>query len=234
MVEYDLRSISTMHDKNFLKEHAVYQIYPVSFCDSNRDGIGDLRGIISKLDYLYGIGIRTIWLSPIYASPMVDFGYDISDYRKINPLFGTMEDFDALMKETKKRGMKVIMDLVVNHTSDQHEWFQEALKEKDSPYRDYYYFRKGKIDKNGKYTYPNNWTSNFMGPAWESVPGEEGMYYLHIFTKQQPDLNWHSPSVLKEVEDIIRFWMDKGIYGFRCDVISEIYPSSELLVICNL
>lgn len=226
MIEYDLRSISTMHDKNFLKEHAVYQIYPVSFCDSNGDGIGDLRGIISKLDYLYGIGIKTIWLSPIYASPMVDFGYDISDYRKINPPFGTMEDFDVLMEETKKRGMKVIMDLVVNHTSDQHEWFQEALKDKDSPYRDYYYFRKGKIDKNGKYTYPNNWTSNFIGPAWEKVPGEEGMYYLHIFTKQQPDLNWHNPSVLKEVEDIIRFWMDKGIYGFRCDVISEIYKES--------
>lgn len=215
-----------MHDKRFLKEHAVYQIYPISFCDSNGDGIGDLKGIISKLDYLQDIGIRTIWFSPIYASPMADFGYDISDYRKINPLFGTMDDFDTLMEETKNRDMKVIMDLVVNHTSDQHEWFQKALQDKYSPYRDYYYFRKGKKDKKGNYTYPNNWTSNFMGSAWEPVKDEEGMYYLHIFTKQQPDLNWHNPQVLKEVEDIIRFWMDKGVYGFRCDVISEIYKES--------
>ncbi len=215
-----------MNNKEFLKEHAVYQIYPISFCDSNGDGYGDLNGITSKLDYLQDIGIHTIWLSPIYESPMVDFGYDISDYRKINPLFGTMDDFDRLMEETKKRDMKVIMDLVVNHTSDQHSWFQEALKDKNSPYRDYYIFKQGKKDEKGKWTYPNNWTSNFTGSAWEEVPNEEGMYYLHLFTKQQPDLNWHNAKVYEEVKDIITFWMDKGVYGFRCDVISEIYKES--------
>lgn len=215
-----------MNSKEFLKEHAVYQIYPISFCDSNNDGYGDIKGIVSKLDYLKEIGIKTIWLSPIYKSPMVDFGYDISDYKSINPLFGTMDDFHLLMDETKKRGIKVIMDLVINHTSNQHEWFQKALKDKDSPYRDYYYFRKGKKDKKGRWTYPNNWTSNFVGSAWEKVENEEGMYYLHIFTKQQPDLNWHNPKVLEEVEDIISFWMDEGVYGFRCDVISEIYKES--------
>ena len=215
-----------MNHKEFLKEHAVYQIYPISFCDSNGDGYGDLNGITSKLDYLKDIGIHTIWLSPVYMSPMVDFGYDISDYRKINPLFGTMDDFDHLMEETKKRDMMVIMDLVVNHTSDQHAWFKEALKDKNSPYRDYYIFKQGKKDENGKWIYPNNWTSNFTGSAWEEVPNEEGMYYLHLFTKQQPDLNWHNPKVYEEVKDIIEFWMDKGVYGFRCDVISEIYKES--------
>ena len=214
------------HTKDFLKEHAVYQIYPISFKDSNQDGKGDLKGITSKLDYLHDIGIRIIWLSPIYCSPMVDFGYDISDYRNINPIFGTMDDFDELMKEATKRDIKIIMDLVVNHTSDQHEWFKSALKDKNSPYRDYYIFKQGKKNSKGGFDYPNNWESNFTGPAWEEVPGEEGMFYLHIFTKQQPDLNWHNPQVLKEVEDIISFWMDKGVYGFRCDVISEIYKES--------
>lgn len=215
-----------MHNIEFLKEHAVYQIYPISFCDRNDDGKGDLKGIISKLDYLKDIGIKIIWLSPIYESPMMDFGYDISDYKKINPIFGTMDDFDVLMKEATDRGIKIIMDLVVNHTSDQHTWFKEALKDKNSPYRDYYIFKEGKKDKKGNYTYPNNWTSNFTGSAWEKVEGEEGMYYLHIFTKQQPDLNWHNPKVLEEVESIIKFWMEKGVYGFRCDVISQIYKDS--------
>ena len=215
-----------MNSKEFLKQHAVYQIYPISFCDSNGDGKGDLKGILSKLDYLQDLGIKILWLSPIYVSPMFDMGYDIADYRNINPIFGTMEDFDELLAEVNKRGMKLVMDLVVNHTSDQHPWFQEALKNPQSKYRDYYVFRKGRKDKKGNYTYPNNWTSNFTGPAWEKVPGEEGMYYLHIFSKQQPDLNWHNPAVLKEVEDIMAFWMDKGVYGFRCDVISEIYKES--------
>ena len=215
-----------MNSKEFLKEHAVYQIYPISFCDSNGDGKGDLKGIISKLDYLKDLGIRILWLSPIYKSPMFDMGYDISDYKSINPIFGTMEDFDTLLEEVNKRDMKLVMDLVVNHTSDQHPWFQKALKDPNSKYRDYYVFRKGRKDKKGNYTYPNNWTSNFTGPAWEKVPNEEGMYYLHIFSKQQPDLNWHNPAVLKEVEDIMAFWMDKGVYGFRCDVISEIYKES--------
>ncbi len=211
---------------NFLKEHAVYQIYPISFKDGNRDGKGDLKGIIEKLDYLLDIGIKIIWLSPIYRSPMFDMGYDISDYYQINPIFGTMDDFDRLMEETKKRGMRVIMDLVVNHTSDEHPWFQEALKNKDSKYRDYYIFKEGKKRKNGKSLPPNNWESNFTGSAWEKVEGEENTYYLHLFHKKQPDLNWHNPEVLKEVENIISFWMDKGVYGFRCDVISEIYKES--------
>lgn len=213
-----------MWEQKDLKEHAVYQIYPMSFCDGNGDGKGDLKGIISKLDYLKDLGIHLVWLSPIYESPMVDMGYDISDYYKINPIFGTMEDFELLIEEAKKRDIRIIMDLVVNHTSDQHQWFQEALKNPNSKYRNYYYFREGK--GKDKKDYPNNWTSNFTGPAWDSVPGEPGMYYLHIFSKQQPDLNWHNPEVLKEVEDIIAFWMDKGVYGFRCDVISEIYKTS--------
>lgn len=211
---------------NFLKEHAVYQIYPISFKDGNRDGKGDLKGIIEKLDYLADIGIRIIWLSPIYRSPMFDMGYDIADYYQINPMFGTMEDFDKLMEETKKRGMRVIMDLVVNHTSDEHPWFVEALKDKNSKYRDYYIFKEGKKDKKGKSLSPNNWESNFTGSAWEKVEGEDNTYYLHLFHKKQPDLNWHNPEVLKEVENIISFWMDKGVYGFRCDVISEIYKQS--------
>ncbi len=214
------------HTKEFLKEHAVYQIYPISFQDSNNDGKGDLKGITSKLDYLHDIGIKIIWLSPIYCSPMADFGYDISNYKDINPIFGTMADFDELMEKATEKGIKIVMDLVVNHTSDQHEWFQQALKDKNSPYRDYYIFKEGKKNKKGGYDYPNNWESNFTGSAWEPVPGEEGMFYLHIFTKQQPDLNWHNPKILEEVEDIITFWMDKGVYGFRCDVISEIYKES--------
>lgn len=215
-----------MNTKNFLKEHAVYQIYPISFKDGNGDGIGDLQGIISKLDYLKDLGIKIVWLSPIYKSPMFDMGYDISDYRSINPMFGTMEDFEELIKEAEKRGIKILMDLVVNHTSDQHPWFQEALHNPNSKYRKYYIFMQGKKDKKGNWTYPNNWQSSFTGPAWEPVPGEEGMYYLHLFSKQQPDLNWHNPEVLKEVEDILTYWMDKGVYGFRCDVISEIYKDS--------
>lgn len=211
---------------NFLKEHAVYQIYPISFKDGNGDGKGDLKGIIQKLDYLKEIGIRMIWLSPIYRSPMFDMGYDISDYYDINPMFGTMDDFDALMEETKKRGIRVIMDLVVNHTSDEHPWFKEALKDKNSKYRDYYIFKEGKKDKKGRELPPNNWQSNFTGSAWEKVEGEENTYYLHLFHKKQPDLNWHNPEVLEEVEKIISFWMDKGVYGFRCDVISQIYKES--------
>lgn len=211
-----------MWEQKDLKEHAVYQIYPISFCDGNGDGKGDLLGIISKLDYLKNLGIHLVWLSPIYESPMVDMGYDISDYYKINPLFGTMEDFELLIAEAKKRDIRIIMDLVVNHTSDRHAWFQEALKNPNSKYRDYYYFQKGRSEKE----YPNNWTSNFTGPAWEAVPNEPGMYYLHIFSKEQPDLNWHNKAVLKEVENIMTFWMDKGAYGFRCDVISEIYKTT--------
>jgi oligo-1,6-glucosidase len=211
-------------DKGLLAENAVYQIYPISYKDSNGDGKGDLKGIISKLDYLQSIGIHLIWLSPIYMSPMFDMGYDISDYKKVNPIFGTMEDFDTLIAEAKKRNIRIIMDLVVNHTSSEHPWFKAALADPTSPYRDYYIFREGKGKNHSEY--PNNWTSSFLGPAWSEVPNEKGMFYLHIFTDKQPDLNWHNPAVLKEVEDILSFWMDKGVYGFRCDVITYIYKDS--------
>ena len=208
-------------EQSLLKENGVYQIYPISFKDSNTDGKGDLKGIISKLDYLQSIGVKIIWLSPIYVSPMIDMGYDVADYKNINPIFGTMEDFDNLISETKKRDMKVVMDLVVNHTSSEHYWFKEALANPNSKYRKYYYFRKG---KNGGY--PNNWTSTFTGPAWEKVEGEDDMYYLHLFSKYQPDLDFHSEELIQEVESILKFWFDKGIYGFRCDVISCFYKNS--------
>ena len=208
-------------EEKFYQSHAVYQIYPRSFCDSNGDGIGDLRGIISKLDYLKDLGVGILWLSPVYRSPNADFGYDISDYRDINPDYGTMADMDRLIAEAKSRGIRIVMDLVVNHTSDEHRWFIES-KKKDSPYRDYYYWREG---KNNNTLPPNNWTSNFGGSAWTYVP-ESGSWYLHIFGKKQPDLNWHNPKVLEEVESLLRFWLDKGIYGFRCDVINQIWKES--------
>ena len=207
--------------KQVYKERIIYQIYPLSFKDANNDGYGDLKGIIEKLDYLKDLGIGMIWLSPIYASPLKDNGYDISDYYKINPLFGTMEDFDDLIAEAKKRDIKIVMDLVINHTSNQHPRFQEALKNKDSKYRNYYYFRKG----NGKKP-PNNWNSAFSGSCWEKVPNEDNMYYLHLFTKEQPDLNYHNEEVIKEVENILRFYLDKGVSGFRCDVINQIYKTN--------
>lgn len=208
-------------EQDRLRRYGVYQIYPISFCDSDGDGKGDLKGILSKLDYLSSLGIHNLWLSPIYVSPMRDMGYDIADYYAINPIFGTMEDFATLVKEAEKRDIKIIMDLVVNHTSSDHPWFQEALKAPDSKYRDYYIFRKG---ENGKR--PNNWTSSFGGSAWEEVEGEKGTYYLHLYGKEQPDLNWHNEEVYQEVKKILNFWMDKGVYGFRCDVISEIYKTS--------
>lgn len=209
------------NNPNFIKEHAIYQIYPISFCDSNNDGYGDINGIISKLDYIKDLGIRIIWLSPIYKSPMVDMGYDVEDYYSINPFFGTMDDFDNLIKEANKRDIKIIMDLVVNHTSSNCMWFKKALEDKNSKYRDYYIFKEGKDGK-----YPNNWESNFTGTAWEKVKNEDNTYYLHLFTKEQPDLNFRCEDVIKEVESIIAFWMDKGVYGFRCDVISAIYKES--------
>jgi oligo-1,6-glucosidase len=208
-------------EAKFFQTHAVYQIYPRSFCDSNGDGIGDIPGIISKLDYLKDLGVGILWLSPVYASPNADYGYDVSDYRAINPDFGTMADMDRLIAEAKSRGIRIVMDLVVNHTSDEHKWFVES-KKPTSPYRDYYYWKEGKSNNTLP---PNNWTSNFGGSAWTYVP-ESGAWYLHIFGKKQPDLNWHNPKVLEEVEGILRFWLDKGIYGFRCDVINQIWKDS--------
>ncbi len=201
-------------NREWWRNAIVYQIYPRSFNDSNGDGIGDIPGITEKLDYLKELGVDCLWLSPVYASPNCDNGYDISDYKSIHPDFGTMEDFDRLLKEAGDRGIKIIMDLVINHTSDEHEWFQKALAG-DEKYREYYYFRKKR----------NNWGSFFGGKAWEKVPGED-MYYLHLFSKKQPDLNWHNPEVYNEVCDIMRFWLDKGVAGFRCDVINVIYKNS--------
>lgn len=203
--------------KNWWKESVVYQIYPRSFNDSNGDGIGDLRGIIQKLDYLKELGIDIIWLSPIYQSPNDDNGYDISNYREIMDEFGTMADFDEMLAGIHERGMKLLMDLVVNHTSDEHEWFVQAKSSKDSPYRDYYYWKPEKI---------NNWKSFFGGDAWE-YEEQSGEYYLHLFTKKQPDLNWENPKVRAEVYDIMRFWLDKGVDGFRMDVIPLISKRLE-------
>lgn len=198
------------HDK------VAYQIYPKSFMDSNGDGIGDLRGIISKLDYLKELGIDIIWLSPIYKSPFVDQGYDIADYYTIAEEFGTMEEFDELLAEAKKRGMYIIMDLVINHCSDQHEWFQKALADPDGEYADYFYFRKG---KNGNP--PSNYRSYFGGSCWEPVSGTD-KYYLHMFAKEQPDLNWENPKLRQELYKMINWWLDKGLSGFRIDAIINI------------
>lgn len=195
------------------KEAVVYQVYPRSFKDSNGDGIGDLKGITSELDYIQGLGINTIWLSPHYDSPNADNGYDIRNYRKVMTEFGTMADFDELLKGIKQRNMKLVLDLVVNHTSDEHDWFVESRKSKNNPYRNYYIWRPA---KNGKE--PNNWTSFFSGSAWKLDP-PTGEYYLHLFAEKQPDLNWDNPKVRYEVYDLMKFWLDKGVDGFRMDVI---------------
>ena len=206
------------------KKSVVYQVYPKSFKDSNGDGLGDLNGLTEKLPYLEKLGVDVIWLNPIFKSPQVDNGYDISDYREIEPTLGTMGDFERLLAEAHKRGLKIILDLVVNHTSDKHYWFEEAKKSKDNPYHDYYIW-KDEI--------PNNWGSSFGGSTWEYVE-EVGQYYLHLFAKGQPDLNWENPKVREEVQDILRFWLDKGIDGFRMDVITLIskdpaYPDGPVI-----
>ncbi|WP_312640691.1 alpha-glucosidase [Hydrogenoanaerobacterium sp.] len=198
------------------KSSVVYQIYPRSFMDSDGDGIGDLAGITQKLDYLTELGVDMVWISPIFQSPNDDNGYDISDYRAIMPEFGTMEDFDLLLAKAHERGLKIVLDLVVNHTSDEHPWFAESRKSKDNPYRDYYIWREGKDGAP-----PNNWGSEFSGSAWEYDAATE-MYYLHLFTKKQPDLNWDNPAMREEVYALMTWWLDKGIDGFRMDVISNI------------
>ncbi len=188
--------------KQWWKEEVVYQIYPKSFMDSNDDGIGDVKGIISKLDYLKKLGITMIWVCPIYQSPMDDNGYDISDYCDIHPDFGTMADVELLIKEAKKRDIKLIMDLVINHTSDEHEWFKEALANPHSDKRDYYIFKEGKNNQP-----PTNWRSVFGGSVWEKVPNEDNMYYFHAFSKKQPDLNWENPKLRQAIYDMICFWL---------------------------
>ena len=200
----------------------VYQVYPRSFYDSNGDGIGDLNGVREKLDYIRRLGVDVIWLNPIYKSPNDDNGYDISDYRTIMDEFGTMEDFDRLLAEAHEKGLRIVMDLVVNHSSDEHPWFIESRKSVDSPYRDYYIWREGR-DGNP----PNNWGASFRGSAWERCE-ETGMYYLHTFSKKQPDLNWENETVRREVYDLMRFWLDKGIDGFRMDVINYISKTPQM------
>jgi len=208
--------------KTWYKEGVVYQIYPRSFKDSNGDGIGDIRGIIEKLDYIKDLGVDIVWLCPVYKSPMVDNGYDISDYHDIHYEYGTLDDWKELIDGLHARGIKLVMDLVVNHTSNEHPWFLESRKSKDNPYRDYYIWRKG----NGKKA-PNNWSSFFTGGAWEYDETTDE-YYLHLFSKEQPDLNWDNPKVREEVKKIAKFWLDLGVDGFRCDVINIISKNPEL------
>lgn len=206
-------------EKDWWKGKVAYQIYPKSFKDSNGDGVGDLKGITEKLDYLQQLGIDILWLSPVYKSPFIDQGYDISDYYAIDPLFGSMEDMEELIAEGKKRGISIIMDLVVNHCSSHHEWFQKALADPDGPYADYFYFIES--DKE-----PNNWESYFGGSVWEPVPGTN-KYYLHSFHKDQPDLNWQNPVLREEIYRMINWWLDKGIAGFRIDAIINIKKDLE-------
>ncbi len=214
-------------DKQWWQSAVIYQIYPKSFQDTNGDGIGDIQGIIQHLDYLKELSVDAIWISPIYKSPQVDSGYDISDYQDIDPIFGNMNDMDQLIKEAKKRNICIIMDLVLNHCSDQHKWFIEAKKSKDNPYHDYFIWRDGV-----KGTPPNEMLAYFGGSAWEWVP-ELGQYYFHLFTPQQPDLNWHNPKVREELYSMIRWWMDKGIGGFRLDVIDLIAKVPDLKIAQN-
>ena len=214
-------------EKKWWKESVVYQIYPKSFKDSNGDGVGDIRGIIQKLDYLKELGVNVLWISPMLESPQDDNGYDISDYRRIYEEYGTMENYEELLCEAHKRSIRILMDLVVNHTSDEHNWFIESRKSKDNPYRDYYIW---KDPVNGKE--PNNWGGAFGGSAWEYDPQTQ-MYYLHLFSKKQPDLNWENEKVRQEVYDMMKFWCEKGIDGFRMDVISMIskdqrFPDGEM------
>ena len=222
--------------KKWWHKKTAYQIYPKSFCDSNGDGIGDLPGIISKLDYLKDLGIDIIWLSPIYCSPLADQGYDISDYYNIDPRFGTMDDMDRLIAEAKKRDMYILMDLVVNHCSDEHEWFKKACEDPDSEYGKYFYIEDcpdGKL--------PCNWRSYFGGSVWEPLPGHPDKYYLHMFHKKQPDLNWENPKLREEIYKMINWWLDKGLAGFRIDAIINIkkalpwqdYPADRADGMCS-
>ncbi len=210
---------------NWFQEAVVYQIYPLSFMDSNNDGVGDLPGIISRLDYIKDLGATAIWFSPLYPSPWKDYGYDVADYKAIHPAFGTMDDFDRLIDECNQRGLRVMMDMVLNHTSDQHPWFQAALKDPNSKYRDYYIIRPGRR-KGGRLLPPTNWVSCFTGSAWSRIEGTDE-FYLHLFAPEQPDLNWENPAVRDEIVDILKFWLEKGVAGFRFDVFnlySKDYP----------
>ena len=213
--------------KPWWKNAVVYQIYPKSFQDSNGDGIGDIKGIIGRLDYLEELGIDAVWLSPVYCSPQDDNGYDISDYQDIDPMFGNLSDMEELIREAKKHNIRIVMDLVLNHTSDEHRWFREAKKSKDNPYHDYYVWRDGVEGE-----YPNEMKAAFGGPAWEWVP-EVNQYYFHQFSVKQPDLNWENPKVRREIYDMILWWMDKGVGGFRLDVIDQIAKEPDRMITNN-
>ncbi len=205
-------------------KHAVfYEIYPRSFADSNNNGIGDLKGITSKMDYLQGLGVDAIWISPMYPSPQVDFGYDVSDYENVDPMYGTLQDFDALVKEGKHRNVRVILDYVINHSSDQHKWFLDSASSKTSAHRDWYIWRDGK----GPGQPPNNWVSTFGGPAWKLDP-KTGQYYYHYFYAEQPDLNWRNPAVEKAMFDVTRFWYKRGVSGFRLDAVDTMFEREDL------
>ena len=210
-------------DEGWWQRAVFYEVYPRSFADSNNDGTGDLKGILSRLDYLQSLGVDAVWITPVFPSPQVDFGYDVSDYRDIDPQYGTLADMDLLIAEGKKRGIKVVLDLVVNHTSDKHRWFQESRKSRDNPYRDYYIWRDGK----GKDTPPTNWTSIFGGPSW-TADAATNQWYYHFFYPQQPDLNWRNPQVEKEVFDVTRWWYQRGVYGFRLDAVNTMYEDPQL------
>lgn len=216
-----------MNQKKWWQDSVVYQIYPRSFQDSNGDGIGDIRGIIKRLDYLEELGIDAVWLSPVCRSPQDDNGYDISDYQDIDPMFGSLEDMEELIAEAKKRNIRIIMDLVLNHSSDEHRWFREARKDKNNPFHDYYVWRDGEEG-----VYPNDMKSLFGGPAWEWVP-ELKQYYFHQLSVKQPDLNWENPAVRREIYDMILWWMDKGVGGFRLDVIDQIAKDPERKITNN-
>ena len=213
--------------QDWWKEAVIYQIYPKSFQDSNCDGIGDLPGILSRLDYLHKLGVDALWLCPVLASPQVDNGYDVSDYRSIDPMFGSMEDMRTLIREARARGIGILMDLVLNHTSDQHRWFQQACQGRDNPYHDYYIWRDGAPG-----ALPNDMRAAFGGPAWTYVPAL-GQYYFHQFAPQQPDLNWANPAVRQELYAMIRFWMDQGVEGFRLDVIDQIAKEPDRKITAN-
>jgi oligo-1,6-glucosidase len=211
------------------KSAVVYQIYPRSFADSNGDGVGDLPGVVAHLDHLSALGVDVVWLSPIYPSPQDDNGYDISDYTGVDPVFGTLADFDALLAAVHERGMKLVMDLVVNHTSDEHPWFVESRSSRDAPKRDWYWWRPGRegVESGGPAGEPNNWRSFFSGPAWEHDRGTDE-YYLHLFSRKQPDLNWENPEVRRAVHEMMRWWLDRGVDGFRMDVINLISKDPDL------
>jgi oligo-1,6-glucosidase len=222
LVVMTIKEMYHMNNSNWWQQAVIYQVYPKSFQDSNQDGLGDLRGIISRLDYIKQLGADVIWLNPVYKTANIDGGYDISDYQSINPDLGTMSDFDALVTEAHQRGLKIMMDLVVNHTSSDHDWFKQSRSSTDNPYRDYYIWRDP-VDGHE----PNNWGSFFSGPAW-TYDEQSQQYYLHLFAKEQPDLNWDNPEVRKAIFRMMNWWAAKGIDGFRMDVISLISKPNNL------